>query len=207
MQLPVVDMGGGNSAQLEVPDAVFSRAYNAVLVHQAVVAADAGGRSGTRKQKSRAEVAHTKHKLFRQKGSGRARAGHSSTPLRRGGGRAFPASPFENLRHKMPRRVFRAAMAILLSHLAGEGRLCVVRSLSVDSKKTKDLQQKIFAMQLMGRILMIDTDWDDNLLMASQNLPTVHVKKLSRLLPTDLLAADVALFSERSINRCGEMWQ
>ena len=206
MQLPIVDLGGGNSAKVDVPDAVFARAFNETLVHQAVTAAFAGARLGTRKQKTRAEVSHTTRKLFRQKGSGRARAGHSSTPIRRGGGRAFPASPTDNFQHKLPRRMFRGAMASLLSRLANEDRLRVVRSLATQSKKTADFVRQIKGMELSGVVLMVDTEWDDNLLLAARNLPMVHVQPLSYLLPSDLLAADVVLFSERGIQKCAEMW-
>lgn len=206
MQLPLFDLGGENSATVDVPDRIFACPFNAVLVHQAVTAALAGGRLATRKQKTRGEVKHTTHKLFRQKGTGRARAGHRSTPLRRGGGRAFPASPQDNFQHRLPRKMFRAAMASVLSRLAREGRLTVVRSLASSSKKTRDLQNQLRTMQLPGKVLLIDTEWDDNLLLASRNLPAVRVQSFSYLLPTDLLSADAVLFSERGIGKCAEAW-
>ena len=206
MQLPLVDLGGENSAMVDVPDRIFARPFNAVLVHQAVTAALAGGRLATRKQKTRAEVKHTTRKLFRQKGTGRARGGHRSTPIRRGGGRAFPASPLDNFQHKLPRKMFRVAMASVLSRLAQEGRLKVIRSLATGSKKTRDLQQQLNTMQLPQKVLMIDTEWDTNLLLASRNMPAVRVQYLSYLLLTDLLSADVVLFSERGIGKCAEVW-
>ena len=206
MQLPIVDMGDSRSTMMEVPDGVFARAFNATLVHQAVTAAFAGGRHATRKQKTRSEVSHTTRKLFRQKGRGVARAGHASTPIRRGGGRAFPASPLDNFHHNLPRRMFRSAMASVLSRLAGEGRLRVVRSLATDSKKTRDFVRQMQAMELSGKLLLIDTELDDNILLATRNLPTVMAEAFSYLLPSDLLAADVVVFSERAINRCIEVW-
>lgn len=207
MELPLMDMGGGNSATLTVPDEVFARKFNSALVHQAVVAAQAGARLGTRKQKTRSEVSHTTRKLFRQKGSGRARAGHSSTPVRRGGGRAFPASPQDNFQHKLPRKMFRAAMASLLSRLAQEERLRVVRQLATDSKKTADFARQMEAMRLSsGVVLLVDTEWDDNLLLASRNLPKVQLQYFNYILPVDLITADVVLFSERGIQRCAEAW-
>ena len=207
MELPIADLGGGNSAKLAVPDELFAREFNAPLVHQAVVAAQAGARLATRKQKTRAEVSHTRRKLFRQKGSGRARAGHSSTPVRRGGGRAFPASPRDNFQHKLPRRMFRAAMASLLSQLAKEERLQVVRTLATESKKTADFARQIQAMNLSaGIVLMVDTEWDENILLACRNLPKVQVQLFSYILPSDLITADVVLFSERGIKKCAEVW-
>lgn len=206
MQLQLVDFGGGNSAALEVSDKVFARKFNDALVHQAVIASLAGSRLATRKQKTRAEVSHTRRKLFRQKGSGRARAGHSSTPIRRGGGRAFPASPYDNFQHKLPRRMFRAAMACVLSRLASEERLMVARLLAVPSKKTSDLVKQMGAMQLSGKVLLIDTEWDDNILLAGRNLPQVQMHYLSYMLLNDLLNADRVIFSERSIKKCEALW-
>lgn len=206
MQLPIADLGGGNSAMMEVPDSLFARPFNAALVHQSVAAALAGGRLATRKQKTRREVSHSTRKLFRQKGTGRARAGHPSTPVRRGGGRAFPASPMDNFQHKMPRRMFRQAMAALLSRLASEERLRVVRALATDSKKTRDFARQMGAMNLSGAVLMVDTEWDDNIFLASRNLPGVSMMSFSYLLSSDLVGADTVVFSERAVKRCVEVW-
>lgn len=208
MELPIMKFGGGDSGILNVPDEVFARKYNPALVHQVVVASLAGARMGTRKQKTRAEVKHTTRKLFRQKGTGRARGGHSSTPIRRGGGRAFPATPQDNFQHKLPRKMFRSAMAALLSRLAEEGRLLAVRQMTMESMKTRDFVQALEGMNAGGKkVLMIDTEWeDDNVLMASHNVPHVSVQFLSYLLPSDLLSADVVMLSERSIARCAEVW-
>ncbi|MGI9338820.1 MAG: 50S ribosomal protein L4 [Gammaproteobacteria bacterium] len=196
-------------------DAAFSadllgRGYNEALVHQVVVGALANARQGTRAQKTRAQVSHSRSKMFRQKGTGRARAGMSSTPVRRGGGRAFPSLPHENFKHRTPRRMFRAAMAMMLSRLLGEGRLRVVKNLSLPVAKTKEAVRRFSAMGLMearGRILLVDNQPDDNLALAARNLPGVILLRLSSLLPADLANANAVVFSESAMRECEGIWR
>jgi len=139
MQLELLNDQGQAASKVEVPETVFDRQYNEDLIHQVVVAYRANGRQGTRAQKDREQVRHSTKKPFKQKGTGNARAGMTSSPLWRGGGRIFPNLPEENFTQKLNKKMYRAGMASILSQLVREGRLAVVDSLKVDSPKTKAL--------------------------------------------------------------------
>src|SRR3954465_517324 len=139
MELKLLNEQGQAGANVAAADTVFGRDYNEALIHQIVVAYAANARSGNRKQKDREEVHHTTKKPWRQKGTGRARAGMSSSPLWRGGGRIFPNSPEENFTQKINKKMYRAGMASIFSQLAREGRVAVVDSIKVDSPKTSQL--------------------------------------------------------------------
>src|SRR5215468_1883785 len=169
MELKVLDAQGQAAGTTPAPATVFGRDYNEALVHQIVVAYQANARQGTRAQKDRQEVKHSTRKPWRQKGTGRARAGMTSSPLWRGGGRIFPNSPDENFSQKVNKKMYRAGMASIFSQLAREGRLAVVDSLTVDSPKTKQLAAKFKAMGL-DSVLVITDQMDDNLVLASRNL-------------------------------------
>src|SRR5215218_3230514 len=174
MELKLIDEQGQSTASVSASDIAFGRAYNESLVHQVVTAYMANARSGTRAQKDRATVKHSTKKPWAQKGTGRARAGMTSSPLWRGGGRVFPNSPDENFTHKVNRKMFRAGLSSILSQLAREERLSVVEDLSVDAPKTKLLAQKLKGMGL-DSVLVITDNLDENLLLASRNLPHVLV--------------------------------
>lgn len=200
---------GAAAGDVAFSGALLGRRYNETLVHQVVVGALANARQGTRAQKTRAQVNHSRSKMFRQKGTGRARAGMSSTPIRRGGGRAFPSLPDENFRHRTPRKMFRAAMAMMLSRLFGEGRLRVVKNLSLPAAKTKEATRRLAAMGLetRGRILLVDNQPDDNLALAARNVPGVMLMRLSSLLPADLANANAVVFSESAMRECEGVWR
>jgi large subunit ribosomal protein L4 len=174
MQLELLNEQGQATAKVDAPDTVFARDYNEALVHQIVVAYQANARQGTRAQKDREQVKHSTKKPWRQKGTGRARAGMTSSPLWRGGGRIFPNSPDENFTQKINKQMYRAGMAAIFSQLAREGRLAVVESLAVEAPKTKLLAQKFKAMGLSS-VLVIADQVDDNLALASRNLANVLV--------------------------------
>src|SRR5689334_6994861 len=148
MQLELLNEQGQAASKYDAPETVFGRDYNEDLVHQVVVAYQANARQGTRAQKDREQVKHSTKKPFKQKGTGRARAGMTSSPLWRGGGRIFPNMPDENFSQKINKKMYRAGMASIFSQLAREGRLAVVDSLTVDSPKTKGLAQKFKSMGL-----------------------------------------------------------
>src|SRR5215207_11538575 len=174
MQLELLNEQGQASSKVDVPDTVFGREYNESLIHQVVVAFQANARQGTRAQKDREQVRHSTKKPFKQKGTGRARAGMTSSPLWRGGGRIFPNMPDENFTQKINKKMYRAGMASIFSQLAREGRLAIVDSLTVDSPKTKQLAQKFKAMGL-DSVLVITDQMADNLMLASRNLANVLV--------------------------------
>lgn len=206
MDMPIVDFGGENGASITVPDELFLKRFVESLVQQVTVVSAACGRQGTRAQKNRAAVKHSTKKLFRQKGTGRARGGHSSTNIRRGGGRAFPASPDDNFSRRINRKMFRAAMAVILSQLLRENRFLVVRQLSHESNKTKHFTAKAAQMKLSGNVLFVDTDWQDDFVLSCRNIPTISLVSHAHLLPTDLLKADHVIFSQNALERSVEVW-
>ena len=171
MQLELLNEQGQAASKFDAPETVFGREYNEALVHQIVVAFQANARQGTRAQKDREQVKHSTKKPFRQKGTGRARAGMTSSPLWRGGGRIFPNSPEENFTQKINKKMYRAGMASIFSQLARDGRLAVVDSLTVDSPKTKQLAAKFKAMNLES-VMVIADEVDENLYLASRTWPT-----------------------------------
>src|SRR3954452_5973688 len=173
MELKMINDKGA-AGTFNAPDALFARDFNESLVHQIVVAFQANARIGSRAQKDRSEVRHSTKKPWRQKGTGRARAGMSSSPLWRGGGRIFPNSPDENFTHKVNKKMYRAGICSILSQLAREDRLSIIEDLSVDAPKTKLLAQKLKGMGL-DSVLVITDNLDETLLLASRNLPHVLV--------------------------------
>ena len=163
MELKLINEQGQDAGAVSAADSLFARDYNEALVHQVVTAYMANARTGDRAQLTRAEVRHSTKKPFRQKGTGRARAGMTSSPLWRGGGRTFPNKPDENFSQKVNRKMFRAGIATILSRLVQDGRLTVVDSLGVDSPKTKLLAGKLKGMGMTDRVLIISPVVDDNL--------------------------------------------
>ena len=204
MQLELLNDQGQATAKVEAPDTVFARDYNEALVHQIVVAFQANARQGTRAQKDRGEVHHSTKKPFRQKGTGRARAGMTSSPLWRGGGRIFPNRPDENFSQKVNKKMYRAGMAAILSQLARDGRLAVVDSITVDAPKTKLLAAKFKAMGLES-VMVISDQIDDNLLLASRNLPNVLVIEPRYTDPLSLVFYKKVLVTKGAMEQLKEM--
>ncbi|MDA8329425.1 MAG: 50S ribosomal protein L4 [Betaproteobacteria bacterium] len=207
MELMMINEQGEKSAQLSVSDALFAREYNEPLVHQIVTAYMANARSGNRKQKDRGEVSHTTAKPWRQKGTGRARSGMSSSPIWRGGGRIFPNSPEENFSQKINRKMYRAGMASIFSRLTNDNRLSVVSSFAVDSPKTKQVIQKLKGLGIDNRVLIITDEMDDNLWMASRNLHAVLVLEARQVDPISLIRYDRVVITEAAVKIVEEMFQ
>ncbi|GIX24044.1 MULTISPECIES: 50S ribosomal protein L4 [Caldimonas] len=204
MQLELLNEQGQSSAKIDAPDTVFGREYNEALVHQVVVAYQANARQATRAQKDRGAVKHSTKKPWRQKGTGRARAGMTSSPLWRGGGRIFPNSPNENFTHKVNKKMYRAGMAAIFSQLAREGRLAVVDSLKVEAPKTKLLAAKFKAMGLES-VLVIADQIDENLYLASRNLANVLVVEPRYADPVSLVHYKKVLVTKAAIEQLKEM--
>ena len=204
MQLELLDAQGKPTSKVEAADTLFGREYNEALVHQVVVAFQANARQGTRAQLDRAMVKHSTKKPWRQKGTGRARAGMTSSPLWRGGGRIFPNSPDENFTHKLNKKMYRAGMAAILSQLVREGRLSVVDSISVDSPKTKLLADKFKQMGL-DSVLVIAYQVDENLMLASRNLPNVLVVEPRYADPLSLVHYKRVLVTKAAMEQLTEM--
>jgi large subunit ribosomal protein L4 len=205
MQLELLNDQGQATSKYEVPETVFGRAYNEDLVHQVVVAFQANARQGTRAQKDREQVKHSTKKPFKQKGTGRARAGMTSSPLWRGGGRIFPNMPDENFAQKINKKMYRAGMASILSQLAREGRLAVVDSLKVDSPKTKPLAAKFKAMNLES-VLVIADEIDENLYLASRNLVNILVVEPRYADPLSLVHYRKVLVTKAAMDKLKEMF-
>ena len=205
MQLELLNDQGQASSKFDAPETVFGRAYNEDLVHQIVVAYQANARQGTRAQKDRAQVKHSTKKPFKQKGTGRARAGMTSSPIWRGGGRTFPNSPEENFTQKINKKMYRAGMASILSQLAREGRLAVVDTLTVEAPKTKLLAAKFKAMNL-NSVLVISDQVDDNLYLASRNLPNVLIVEPRYADPLSLVHYKKVLVTKAAIDQLKEMF-
>ena len=205
MQLELLNDQGQAASKVDAPETVFGREYNEALVHQIVVAYQANARQGTRAQKDREQVKHSTKKPFRQKGTGRARAGMTSSPLWRGGGRIFPNSPEENFTQKINKKMYRAGMASIFSQLAREGRLAVVDSFKVDAPKTKLLAAKFKAMSL-DSVLVIADEVDDNLYLASRNLPNVLVLETRYADPLSLVHYKKVLVTKAAMDQLKEMF-
>ncbi|NUU03798.1 50S ribosomal protein L4 [Herbaspirillum robiniae] len=204
MELKLLNDQGQAASNVAAPDTIFGRDYNEALIHQVVVAYQANARSGNRKQKDREEVSHTTKKPWRQKGTGRARAGMSSSPLWRGGGRIFPNSPDENFTHKVNKKMYRAGVCSILSQLAREGRLSVVEEFAVEAPKTKLLAQKLKGMGL-DSVLVITDSLDENLLLASRNLPGVLVVEPRQADPVSLVYFKNVLITKPALAKIEEL--
>jgi large subunit ribosomal protein L4 len=208
MELNLLDAAGQPCAKVDAPDTIFGREFNEPLIHQIVVAFQANARSGNRAQKDRSEVRHSTKKPWRQKGTGRARAGMTSSPLWRGGGKIFPNSPDENFTHKVNRKMYRAGVCSILSQLAREDRVAIVESFSVEAPKTKLLAEKIRAMGLGSNgssVLVIADSIDENLFLASRNLPHVMVVEPRHADPVSLVHFSKVLITRPALAQVQEM--
>jgi len=188
MELKLIDKNGKAAKKgVTVSEGTFGREFNEALVHQVVVAYMANARTATRAQKGRDTVAHTTHKPYAQKGTGNARSGMSSSPIWRGGGRAFPNSPNENFSHKVNRKAYRAGMQTILSELVRQDRLSVVEEFNVDTPKTKALAEKIKGFGYTGGVLVLTDGFDENLYLSSRNLTNVMVVEAQFADPVSLV--------------------
>ncbi|WP_321965171.1 50S ribosomal protein L4 [Paraburkholderia sp. J7] len=204
MELKLLNANGQEGAAVNASDVVFGRDYNEALIHQIVIAYQANARSGNRAQKDREQVKHTTKKPWRQKGTGRARAGMSSSPLWRGGGRIFPNSPEENFSHKVNKKMHRAGLCSIFSQLAREGRISVVEELSLEAPKTKLLAEKFKAMGLESVLVITDTV-DENLFLASRNLPHVAVVEPRFADPLSLIYFKKILITKAAVAQIEEL--
>ena len=194
----------GSASELQVSDTVFAAAYNEPLVHQVVVAYQATGRQGTRKQKTRSEVRGGGKKPWRQKGTGQARAGTIRSPLWRGGGKVFPSSPDENFTHKVNRKMYRGALRSILSELLRQGRLVTVSEFNMDQPKTKTLAEKLKKLDTADVLIVTDT-LDNNLALAARNLPDVDVRTVSQADPVSLVRHEKVIMTQGAVKKLEEM--
>jgi len=205
MELKIINDQGQEASRLQASDVLFGREYNENLVHQLVVGYQANARSANSKQKGRDDVAHTTHKPWRQKGTGNARSGMTSSPIWRGGGRAFPNSPEQNYAQKINRKMYRAGMATILSQLVREDRLAVVDAFAVEAPKTKLFAQKVKNMGF-DQVLVITDNLDENLWLSSRNLPNVLVLEAKETDPVSLVRYAKVVVTRNAVAKFEEMW-
>lgn len=204
MELKLIDDNGQSAASVSASDTLFGREYNEALIHQVVTAYLANARSGNRAQKGRSDVAKSTRKPWRQKGTGRARAGMASSPLWRGGGKIFPNSPAENFSHKVNRKMYRAGIGAILSQLVRESRLSVVENFIVDAPKTKTLAGKLKDMGL-DEVMIITDSVDENLYLSSRNLPLVNVMEAGQTDPVSLMRSANVLITRAALAKMEEI--
>jgi large subunit ribosomal protein L4 len=205
MELKMIGTSGA-AGTVQATDDVFARDFNQALVHQLVVAYQANARIGSRAQKDRGAVNHSTKKPWRQKGTGRARAGMTSSPLWRGGGKIFPNSPDENFTHKVNRKMYRAGMASILSQLAREDRLRVVDEFKVDTPKTKLLAQKVKSLGFEELLVITaDDDMDENLMLSARNLRNVMVMSVRNANPVSLVRFPNVVLTKAAVAKLEEI--
>ena len=205
MELKLINAQGQVSGSVAASDALFAREYNEALVHQLVTAYLANARSDNRAQKTRAEVKHSTKKPWRQKGTGRARSGMTSSPLWRKGGRAFPNKPDENFTQKVNRKMYRAGMATILSQLVRDERLFVIESLSAATPKTKDFADQVKNLGL-EQVLFVTKQLDENVYLSSRNLPNVLVLEATQADPYSLLRYKKVVLTKEAVEQLEEQW-
>ena len=204
MELKLINDQGAASGTIDASAELFGRDYSEALVHQVVTAYQANARSGNRAQKGRSDVQKSTKKPWRQKGTGRARAGMASSPLWRGGGKIFPNSPDENFSQKVNKKMYRAGIAAILSQLVREDRLSVVDTFALESPKTKMLATKLKSMGL-GQVLIITDNLDDNLYLSSRNLPDVMVLEAKHADPVNLVRFAKVVLTKAAVKQLEEV--
>ena len=203
MELSVLKPGNAAAGTVSVSDVAFAREYNEDLVHQVVTAYMAGARQGTRAQKTRSEVAGGGKKPWRQKGSGRARAGTIRSPIWRSGGVAFAARPQDHSQ-KVNRKMYRAALRSIMSELARQDRLVVVESLDLEAPKTKLLAQQLGEYGL-DSVLIVSAEVGENLYLAARNLHKVDVRDVDGIDPVSLIGHEKVMITVDAVKKFEEM--
>lgn len=205
MELPVINSEGQQGEPLQVSETAFGVKFNEALIHQVVVAQQSGARSGTRAQKNRAAVRGGGSKPFRQKGTGRARAGTIRSPIWRGGGRAFPATT-KDFSQKVNRKMYRGAVRSILSELLRQERLVICDDIKVDAPKTRELAARIKKFDQASILLVIDTI-DENLSLSARNLHNVQVLEARHLDPVSLVGFDMVVMTTQAVKQIEEWLQ
>lgn len=204
MDLILINEQKEEVGSITVPDSLFNREYNESLVHQVVTSYLSNARSATRAQKGRSDVSRSNHKPWRQKGSGRARAGRTSSPIWRGGGKVFPNSPAENYSKKLNKKMYRTGMSVILSKLVRDNRLFVIDSINLETHKTKELSEKL---QQLGfeDVLLVTDNLDDKLYLSSRNIPDVLTVDANNADPVSLLKYKKTLVTTDGIKKFEEL--
>ena len=206
MELTVIKLDGTNDTHVEVAESVFAQEFKEPLVHQVITAYLAAGRSGSSTQKNRSAVRGGGAKPWRQKGTGRARAGTIRSPIWRGGGRAFPATS-RSYAQKVNRKMYRAAFRSILSELVRQQRLKICDEIHLDQPKTKALSKLLTTFNTHGRVLIITDETDQHLSLAARNIRNVEVRNADSLDPVTLVASETVLVSSDSLRHIERSFQ
>ena len=207
MEFKILDNQGKLSKKtLTASDAIFGEDFNEALIHKLVVSYMSNARSGTRSQKTRAEVKHSTRKPYRQKGTGNARAGMTSSPVWRGGGRAFPNRTDENFIKKINKKAYRVGMKSILSELVRQDRLSIIEEFKVEAPKTKDFVAKMKSLGVTDRVLILVDAFDENLYLASRNLPHILVIEARYADPVSLVHFPKVIATAGSVKQLEEMF-
>jgi large subunit ribosomal protein L4 len=203
MELPLHQSGKKRTSKMAVSDAVFAAAYNESLVHQILTSFMSGARTGSKAQKTRSEVRGGGRKPFRQKGTGRARAGTTRSPLWRGGGTIFAAKP-RSFKKKVNRKMYRGAIRSILSELARQGRLKCIDTFQIEQPKTKIAKELLTSLDL-DNVLIITDDVTTEVYMATRNIPMVDVIDTSEIEPYSLIGYQQVLMTKAAVEKV-EAW-
>ena len=206
MEHAVVKHDGSTDRNVSLADTVFAADYKEPLIHQAVCAYLAGARSGTSAQKNRSAVSGGGAKPWRQKGTGRARAGTSRSPIWRGGGRAFPSAN-RSYAQKLNRKMYRAAIRSILSELVRQGRVLICDDILVDEPKTSKMSKTLQGLGISGRVLLVTSEFDLNVALSARNLVGVETLEVSELNPVSLVGSEHVIFSEAAVKKVEEALQ
>ena len=207
MELKLIDSKGKETKKtVSASDNAFAKDFNEGLIHQLVTSYMNNGRTGTRSQKTRAEVRHTTKRPWAQKGTGRARAGMTSSPIWRGGGRAFPNRPDENFTQKLNKKAYRAGMRSILSEIVRQERLTVVEKFDVETPKTKKFLEKINTLGVENNVLILIDEFNENLYLSSRNIPHVLVLEAKYADPVSLVHFQKVIATSAAIKQLEGMF-
>lgn len=202
MELNVIGATSPNNAALNVSDEVFGGEYKKALIHQVVVAYQAGGRAGTQSQLSRGEMSGTTKKFKKQKGGG-ARHGDYRAPIFVGGGRTFAAKP-RNYEQKVNRKAYRVAIRSIFSELIRQDRLKIVESFGIDTPKTSAMVVKLAELEVSGRVLLVSEDASEAVFLAARNIPYIQVLDVMGLNPVSLVGSDHVVMTVEAVKKVQE---
>jgi len=205
MQAPVYGLTGEIVDNVEISDQVFGVPFNEGVVHQAVLRQRANARQGTASTKTRSEVAGSSRKLFRQKGTGNARAGSIKSPLRRGGGIIFGPKP-RSYRQSMPKKMRRLALRCVLSAKARGGELTILESLSMDEPKTREMARVLEALRVESTALVVTSEPKGNVVKSARNLPGIQTREASMLNVLDILSKKALVMELAAVRKAEELW-
>ena len=205
MIVPVYNLAGEVVKHIEISDRVFAVPFNEGVVHQVMVAQRANARQGTAATKTRGQVAYSTRKLYRQKGTGYARAGSRRSPLRRGGGVTFGPHP-RSYRQELPKKMRRLALRCVLSAKAGDGELKILEELKFDEPKTKQMVQVLAALEVDSPVLIVTSDSEESVIKSARNLPGTKTMPANILNVLDILSYKMLLMTEAAVRKAERLW-